>query len=70
MLLIELLGHKEALLSLKLRYVYPFGVLKHLNIILSAVIELQVRDVDDVMETCVVDSLALISVCENVCVHV
>ena len=46
------------------------GALKHLDKILFAVIEIQVRDVDDVMEACFVDSLSLMSVCENVCVLV
>ena len=45
---------------------YPVGGSKYLDIILFAVIELQVRDADDVMEACFVDSLSLISVCENV----
>ena len=49
---------------------YPVGVLEHLDIILSVVIELQVRDVGDVMEACFVDRSSLISVCENVCVRV
>ena len=49
---------------------YPVGVLEHLDKFLSVVIELQVRDVGDVMEACFVDSSSLISVCENVCVLV
>ena len=49
---------------------YPVGGSKYLDIILLAVIELQVRDVDDVMKVCFVDSLSLNSVCENVCVFV
>ena len=57
---------QDALLTIKLKYVYLVGVLNHMYIILFAVIELQVRDVDDVMEACFVDSLSLNSVCENV----
>ena len=58
---------KDTLLTIKLKYVYPLGGLKHLDNILCAVIELQVRDVDNVMEACFVDILSLMSVCENVC---
>ena len=61
---------QDALLTIKLNYVYLVGVLKHMYIILFAVIELQVRDVDDVMEACFVYSLSLVSVCEHVCVLV
>ena len=61
---------KDTLLTITFKYVYPLGGLKHLDKILFAVIELQVRDVDDVMEACFVDSLSLMSVCENVCVLV
>ena len=49
---------------------YPVGGLKHLDLILFVVIEIQVRDVDDVMELSFVDSLSLIAVCENVCLLV
>ena len=55
---------------------YPVGGSNNLGIIVFAVvdpdvvIELKDRDVVDVMEACFVDSLSLISVCENVCVFV
>ena len=50
---------------------YPAGGSTYLNIYSwFAGIELKVIDVDDVMEACVVESLALISVCENVCILV
>ena len=58
---------KDTLLTITFKYVYPLGGLKHLDKILFAVIELQVRDVDNAMESCVVDILSLMSVCENVC---
>ena len=54
----------------------PSGGSKNLDTILCAVvdpdaeIELKVRDVVDVMKTCLVDSLSLISACENVCMFV
>ncbi len=52
---------------------HPIGGSKNLYSILFAVVdsnaelELKVRYVVDVMEACLVDSLSLISVCENVC---
>ena len=67
---------KESALTLKLNSVYPVGGSNNLDIMLlaavdsEAVIELKVGDVDDVIEACFVDSLSLISVCENVCVFV
>ena len=53
-----------------MRSLHRVGGSRYLDIILCAAIELQVRDVDDVMEACFVDSLSLISVCETVCVLV
>ena len=64
------------LLALKFRSVYPTGGSKKRVMILLAVvdpdvvIELNARAVDDVMEAFLVDSLSLISVCENVFVFV
>ena len=64
-------GIKEAVLQIQLKSVYPAGGSTYLNIYSwFAGIELKVIDVDDVMEACVVESLALISVCENVCILV
>ena len=49
---------------------YPVRGLQNIDIMFSVVIELKDRDVVDVMEACCVDSLSLISVCQNVCVFV
>ena len=67
---------KEAAITLKLKSVYPVGGSTNLDIILlvavdpEAVIELNDKDVVDVIEECLADSLSFISPCENVNVFV